>query len=153
MLERTEELGLSGRLPIVVGGQQVALRTLNLDESETWQQQFADFDISIESPAASKRTSDAMLELVQAYDIDGTLGNNLRTRFTRRELYDALMQIAKAEMPFLEDAPLAAKAFGEALAGQLMVGQFQQANSTNGHSPTGTSTRRRSANGSRKKGS
>lgn len=129
----------------------VILRTLNLDESETWQEQFGQFDVSFDSPKDAKRTTDAMLGLVQAYDVDGVLGSDLRKRFSRGELYAAFKQMAQAEIPFLADAPSAARVFGEMLAGRLMVGQFQQESSTNGHSPTGASTRKPSANGSPRK--
>lgn len=152
-MERTEELGLAARLPIVVGGQPVELRILNLDESEKWQEQFEQFDVSFDTPAEAKRTTAAMLELVTAYDIDGALGVDLRKRFSRGELYAAFKQMTRAEMPFLEDAPSAAQVFGEMLASRLVVGQFQSASSTNGRSPTGAAIRKTSASGSRRKGS
>lgn len=140
MTERSEELGLAGRLPIVVGGQPVDLRTLNLDESDEWQKQFAAFDVAFDSAEEAKRTTDAMLELVIAYDVDSRLGPDVRKRFTRAELYAAFKQMAQAEIPFLADSPSAARVFGETLAARLVVGQFPQESSTSSPSPNGDST-------------
>ena len=156
-MERTEELGLAGRLPISVGGQQVALRTLNLDESEQWQEKFANFDVGVAADTKEiQKTTDAMLDLVEAYDVDHVLGTreSLRKRLNRRELYDAINQMARAELPFLADSPSVEREFGQALASQLMLGQFRQASSTNGSSPTVTPlTSSRSERRSRRNGS
>lgn len=153
MAERTEELGLSARLPIVVGGQEVTLRTLNLDESDEWQKQFAALELSTDTDGDAATATDKMLGLVEAYDVDGALGAALRKRFTRRELYDAVKQMAASENPFLSEEPSVAKAFGQVLANHLLLTQFQPASSMNGQPPTGASTRRRSAASSRKKDS
>lgn len=156
MIERTEELGLAARLPIVIGGQPVALRTLNLDESEEWQGKLAaavaEFDLpSSADPTAlftaiARQPTRIMLALVEGYDVDHALGANLRQRFTQRELYAALKQMVSAEAPFVEDARSVAEAFGpqlRMLAWQLLArlgAPSPPASSTNGRSPTGDST-------------
>lgn len=154
-MARTEELGLAARLPIVVGGEQVELRTLNLDESEKWQAKLADgiagFDIpesndpSVVFAALAKQPTKVMLELVTAYDVGKVLGTpaSLRKRITQRELYAAVKQMVSAEAPFVTDARSVVEAFGpqlRALAATMLervVNRSQQANSTNGRSLTG----------------
>lgn len=157
MIERTEELGLSARLPIVVGGQQVELRTLNLEESETWQAKLAaavaKYDLP-ESPdpatlfaAFVRQPTGVMLDLVLAYDLDKKLGTRaaLRKRMNQRELYAAVKTMVSAEAPFLEDARSVVEAFGpqlRAIAASVLTTaaiQSQRGNSTSGPSPNGVS--------------
>lgn len=152
MIPRTEEDGLAARLPITVGGEAVTLRTLNLDESEAWLARLDDIG-KIEGASIPV---DVALDLVLAYDVDGTLGDPVaaRKRFTKRELFDAVNQMASAEDPFLEDARSVVAASGlyrnlSPLMYQLVI-RSQQASSTNGASPSGASTRRRSAKASLK---
>lgn len=153
MIERTEELGLAARLPIVVGGQLVELRTLNLEESEVWLGKLAEIAGNFDLPdkadpnavlaAFAKQPPRAMLEMVQAYDLDEQLPRNLKQRFTQAELYNALKTMVRAEAPFLEDARSAAEAFGPQLrvmAASVLFNLYQQASSTNGLSPSGDST-------------
>lgn len=157
MDERTEELGLAARLPLQVGGAQVVLRTLNLDESEDWlallADQVAGFDLGEGDPAQiftqlAQAPVRAMLELVMAYDHDGRLGsvNDLRKRMTQRELYAAVRQMVTAEAPFVQDVRSVGEAFGPQIRIVVMqvvamiASRLQPANSTSGPLPTGTST-------------
>lgn len=166
MIERTEELGLAARLPIVVGGSVVNLRTLNLDESETWQAQLAakvtDFDLPDQGDAAAvltaftKQPTSVMLELVLAYDADGRLPADLRKRLTQAELYAAIKQMVIAEFPFVMDARSMAEAFGpqlRAMAASVLFSLSQRGSLPSGPSPIGESTPKPSVKGSRKNGS
>lgn len=155
MTERTEELGLAARLPIVVGGQVVELRTLNLDESEKWLERIdtlRDVDMSL-VPV------NTMLELVHAYDVERKLGSvaSLRKRFTQRELYDAINSMVRAEAPFQEDARSVVAASGLNLVLSPLLQQIavlsQRASSTNGPSPSGASIPASSGDDSAKSGS
>lgn len=156
-IPRTEELALAGRLPIVVGGQRVELRTLNLEESERWLEQLSSAaaqaaqDVqAIDEPgpgallvAVAKLPIPTMLEAVRAYDVDGRLPANLKQRFTAAEVYAALKTMVRAEVPFLEDARSAAEAFGpqlRAMAASVLWTLFRQENSTSGPSLSGDST-------------
>lgn len=147
MIERTEELGLAAYLTISVGGQQVRLRTLDLDESEAW---LAQVD-AVGKVESTDIPLDVQLDLVRAYDKDGVLGDDLRKHFTKRELYDATNQMVSAEAPFLEDARSVVEASGRSLwkgMGALMyrlVVQSLRESSTNGPAQSGGSTPRRSA--------
>lgn len=166
MIERTEELGLAARLPIVVGGSVVNLRTLNLDESELWEAtlaaKVADFDLPDKGdPAAvltafANQPSHVMLALVQAYDVDGRLPSDLPKRFTRAELYAAVKQMVLAENPFITDLHSMAEAFGpqlRAMAASVLFSLYQPAKLPSGPSLTGEPTPKPSAKGSRKNGS
>jgi hypothetical protein len=156
--ERTEELALAARLPIMVGGQPINLRTLTLEESEKWQAKVATLVVGFELPesdkpaelfaAFAKQPSHVMLELVLTYDVEKQLGTAaaLRKRLTQAELYAAVKQMVTAEFPFVMDAHSVVEAFGpqlRAMAAALMSNfaeRFQQVSSTNGRSPTGAST-------------
>lgn len=157
MFERTEETALAGRLSILVGGEAVELRTLNLDESETWLSKvgaaIAGFDLPSGLDAAetfdviARTPTRVMLELVRAYDVDGTLPeeSELRTRFSQRELYAALRQQVTAEAPFVTDVRSVAAEFGPAIRSGVaaivadLAARSRPASSTNGHSPNGVS--------------
>lgn len=149
MIERTEELGLAGHLPISVGGRRVELRTLNLDESEKWLARLDD----IGRMEVNRLPTEVLLGLVMAYDVDGQLASADTSQFTKRELFDAANQMASAEDPFLEDARSAAVASGAKhmapLTYQLVIRSLP-ANSTNGASQSGASTRRHSGKASLK---
>jgi hypothetical protein len=56
--ERTEELALAARLPIMVGGQPINLRTLTLEESEKWQAKVATLVVGFELPEPKPRLDD-----------------------------------------------------------------------------------------------
>lgn len=159
MTDRTEELGLAHRLPIVVGGVLVELRTLNLDESDKWQERIKGVNVQTDlSP-------DLMLDLVVAYDVEHVLGARaqLRKKFTRQELWDALNQMASAEFPLEMVARSVAEASGVTamgpflflLANQLATqpSRSPRESSTNGRSPTGESTTGLSVVASAKKAS
>jgi hypothetical protein len=153
VIERTEELALAARLPILVGGQQVELRTLNLDESDKWLKQLD----ALGEVELSDLSVDEQVRIVLAYDVDNVLGNqrDARKRFTKQELYDALNQMVKAEVPFLEDARSVVMGFGQNLSPlmyQLLV-RLPSEKSTSGDSPSGDSTPLPSEPGSRKKDS
>jgi len=153
MNDRTEELGLAARLPIVVGGERVDLRTLNLDESEKWLAKFGKLEVEADMPAQ------AMLDLVIAYDVEKVLGTSaaLRKRFTQVELKDALEGMVTAEAPFAMEARSVVKASGLAMTpGPLMyhlIVRSLRANSMSSPLPNGDSTQQASGSNSPKKGS
>lgn len=149
MTDRTEEDGLAARLNISVGGEPVTLRTLNLNESEDWLKRLDD----VGKVEGNSIPVDVALDLALAYDIDGVL-TDARTRFTKRELFDALNQMASAEDPFALDARSMVGASGlfrnlSPLL-YLVANRSLQASSTNGASQSGASTRRRSGKASLK---
>lgn len=154
MIDRTEELGLSARLPLVVGGQPVELRVLDLNESDKWLALLNPIDIETDM------STQLMLDLVVAYDVDKVLGTaaELRGRMTKRELNDALNQMVRAEDPFEEASRSVVAASGvlSNMPNSLMfhlVNRLRRASITNGHSPIGASTPSRSERRSRKNGS
>lgn len=166
MIERTEELGLAGRLPIVVGGQLVELRTLTLEESEIWQDGLtalvADFDLPDQNrpdavlAAFVRQPASAMLKMLEAYDVDGRLPKDLKKRMSQAELYNAVKAAVLAELPFLTDARSAAEAFGpqlRAMATSVLFSLYQQASSTSGPLPSGDSTQPSSDDDSPRNGS
>lgn len=148
MIERTEELALAARLPIVVGEENVTLRTLNLDESDDWLKLLDDLG-DLDSMGVP---TEKLISLVLAYDIDGVLGGNetsLRKRFTKRQLQAAVEGMVTAEAPLAEQSRSVVTASGlfrnlGPLAYQLAV-RSQQESSTSGPSLAGASTRKRSA--------
>ena len=147
-MERTEELGLSGKLPIYVGGSPVELRTLNLEESEKWLGRLRTLDdkgIGV----------DELLDLVLAYDVEKVLGPraSVRKRMTQRELSATFNQMVRAELPFLKDAPSVESEFGRLLAQGVLGRLFLRESSTNGRSPSGDSPPKPSVPTSRKNGS
>ena len=114
-VERTEDLGVAQVLPISVGGKSVVLRTLSSDESDVWLRRLTGaVDIELGDVEGTGEglahllglSAHAGLELIAAYDIDGTLGDhaNLGARMTKREVHDAVDAMAVAEDPFGEGA-------------------------------------------------
>ena len=152
MTERTEELGLAGRLPISVGGEPIELRTLSLDESDKWLALLKPIDLETEI------STELMLSLVVAYDVDHVLGGDLRTRMTKRELNDAVDQMVSAEDPF-EEASRSVVAASGLLANiptglmYHLVNQSRRASITSSSSTNTASTPSPSARPIRKNGS
>jgi hypothetical protein len=122
--ERTEAEALAQVLTISVGGEQLQMRTLTIDESDAWLRRLTGA-VDVELPQAEGDADTlarmlalpaaAALDLVAAYDVDDVLGaaDSLRTRMTKRELHAALEAMADAEDPFGEGAArLAAEVFG-----------------------------------------
>lgn len=114
MDERTEGLALSRVLPLLVGGQTVQLRTLSIDESDAWlglvAARLASVDLD-QTLAASESiaelmtwSSSAVVGLVAAYDLDGTLGGieAIRSTMSKGELKAAMDAMVTAEDPFGE---------------------------------------------------
>lgn len=126
MTERTEELALSGLLPLTIGGQPVELRTLTIEESDRWLGQLAADLAALEVPISEHdgmamltgfltSSAGAALRLIAAYDVEGVLGgiDAVRAKASKRELKAALEQMVTAEDPFGEDgARSVAAAFG-----------------------------------------
>jgi hypothetical protein len=149
-----------------VGGQVVTLRTLSIEESEKWQDRLAGLASNFDLPdradpdaflkAIARQPTSVMLELVQAYDVDGLLPSDLRRRLTQVELYAAVKQMTRAELPFLEDARSMVEAFGpqlRAMIASVLFSLYGQASSTSGPSPIGDSTPASSDADSRTSGS
>ena len=108
MDDRTEGAALRGVLTLTLGGEPVTLRTLTLDESDVWLGLYADALEHVDlSPAAvgSAFTAPAalMVDLVLAYDLEGTIPHGIRQKATKLELKTALEAMVAAEDPFGED--------------------------------------------------
>jgi hypothetical protein len=111
--DRTEDAALSRILPLTVGGEPVELRTLTIDESDIWLGKVADAMARIDIPPGASQdilqgllsmASSEAIDLVLAYDMDGTLGGaeSFRARATKREVHHALEVMLSAEDPFGE---------------------------------------------------
>lgn len=110
MSERTEDLAIRQVLPITVGGETVELRTLTMDESDVWLRLLMEtMDRPLGEPSDADgmakmlaTPADAAVDLIVAYDIDGTLGpkEDIRARISKREARSAIEVMAEAEDPF-----------------------------------------------------
>ena len=112
-MDRTEEEALDGHLHITLGGQPVELRVLTIAESDVWLDLLAatlsGLDVPESEDAASDirsyftASSEAAIGLVEAYDVDHTLGD-LRATAHKREIPVVLERMIVAEDPFGEGA-------------------------------------------------
>jgi hypothetical protein len=100
-------------LTISVGGERVELRTLTLAESDAWLLALADATTEALPSApdgAKMQAADLLtigsrlaLRLVEAYDVDGVLGDRIDS-MSKMEVKAALDAMAEAEDPFGEGA-------------------------------------------------
>lgn len=169
MPERTEDAALRGVLTLTLGGEEVGLRTLTLDESDEWLDLLAQHLSDIELPStdgtvaikgALTAPAASAAVLLAAYDRDATLGGleAIRAKASKRELKTALELMVSAEDPFGEGVALSvAEAYGapsRLLAHVLTMVLDEakwpsQAASMTGASSATASDTRRSASGGR----
>jgi hypothetical protein len=153
MAERSEEAVLSGLLQISVGGVVRPMPTLPIKYIPEWAKLLdAATPSAIAQPdpdegfvTIARATNAGLLDLVVAYDRTGALGGRewLEEHADPAELKGAAMQMADNAFPFGEAA---------AVIGTMVTARIRQSvagsappSSTNGSSPTGASTRKRSA--------
>jgi hypothetical protein len=153
MAERTEEEIVTGLLRVSVGGVVKPVPTLKIKHIPEWA---AVLDARTPSTAASANpaegftfvaqiTISGLLDLVLAYDRTGALGGRewLEENADPTELREAALAMAGNAFPFGE---------GAGVVGRMLMDLIKQAvapspppKSTNGRSPGGVSTRKRSA--------
>lgn len=146
MAERSEEAGLSGFLPLSIGGVRRDVPVLSIEQSERWLRYLG---VLVEGLAIPERISDVLTALgprlvdaVVAYETlgacpeacparsaepgpehvhAGALGgeDGIRKRMTKRELRDAFEAMMLAENPFATDLRSVVEAFGPQLRAML----------------------------------
>lgn len=130
MSERNEQDALDGILLVRLGGEVHQVRTLFVEESDTWLGKVAaevaaadlpEVGHMEERPAAEAfahfltEAAESAVRLIADYDIDGVLGGEaaIRGRAKKRDLRVAIERMVEAEDPFGEDAVRSvAAAFG-----------------------------------------
>jgi hypothetical protein len=157
---RSPEDVLAGVLRIAVGRDAKEPRlvpTLPIAANREWQASLssgpAAFNVAVEqddwtAAMVAEFTGlsiDALLDAVVSYDRTGALGGRewLEANADPAQLYAALTQMAEVAFPFATNVPMLLAAF----VLRRVVGS-DPASSTNGHSPSGGSTRGRSKTGS-----
>ena len=157
MTTRSPEDVLAGVLRIAVGGVEKIVPTLPLRATREWQTLLASrpsgFSVPVTdddwTPANVSEftglTLEATIELVVAYDRSGALGGRewLEEHADPAQLYAAAEQMAEVAFPFAENIRMLLAA----LVVRSVVGS-SSTSSTNGHSPTGASTRAHSKSAS-----
>lgn len=154
---RTEEQIVAAVIPTVVGGKSKLLRILTMRESRTWKAGLVDavsggigsMDLSSSSDFAPvlDAAADKILELVVAYDVDGSLGGRewLETNATDAEVYLVLRRCLEVSFPFVKDlrtalAEIRALGLAELLTSARPSAESRPASSGSGASPDGAST-------------
>ena len=154
---RTPEDILAGVLRIAVGGVEKIVPTLPLRATREWQARIGtgpsgfSVPVTVDDWTAANvsefagLTVDTILDLVVAYDRTGALGGRdwLEENADPAQLYAAAEQMAEVAYPFADNVRLLLAA----LVVRTVVGS-PSPKSTNGRSPTGASTRRRSKSAS-----
>lgn len=157
-VERTEDLGESGVLPITMGGRRYELRTLTLRESRAWKRGLAEAIARLDAQLQPASGADFIgqlltvgdeerLAILAAYDVEDVLGGRDHIEDTMRaeELGPAVEAVLDAQAPFGQaDVPSVVAAFGRpvrVLGGLLstLVATSARENSPNGPSATGAS--------------
>jgi hypothetical protein len=122
---RTEQDALDRKVVLWRAGEPVILRTLTIEESDTWLEQLTERTIRLDIPddsesgvavlaALIRSSTNAAVGLVAAYDLDGVLGgvDGIRSTMSKAELAHALEVMVSAETPFGDGARSVAKVFG-----------------------------------------
>jgi hypothetical protein len=150
---RSPEDVLAGVLRIAVGGVEKLVPTLPIKATRKWQEAIGHGPSGFTAPVSEDDwtaatvseftglTIETVLDIVVAYDRTGALGGRewLLENADPAQIYAAASQMAEVAFPFATDIPMLLAA----LVVRSVVGSIPP-NSTNGHSPTGTSTPRRS---------
>lgn len=163
-VERTEDAGLAGVLPITIGGRVRYVPALKIRQSREWKAKLGELVAGVDIDDDLGRTiatlanlaSDRALDLVEAYDTTGVLGGReaIEDQATDAELFAALEVIVKATYPFEGALRSAAEAFGpqlRTLAGRALAvaaDALSRVSSTPTPSASGASTRTPSSSGS-----
>lgn len=144
MAVRSPEDVLAGVLRISVGGVEKIVPTLPIRATREWQARALDDKtapaVEAEGAGIANLAYDTVLDIVLTYDRTNALGGRewLEENADPAQLYAAAQQMAEVAFPFVEDVKL--------LLGARIASVVASARPsfTNGHSPTGASTRRRS---------
>jgi hypothetical protein len=153
MVPRSPEDVLSGVLRIAVGGVEKTVPTLPIKATRDWQASLGTGPAGFVMPVTDDDWTaatvadfaglslDTVLDIVVSYDRTNALGGRdwLEEHADPAQIYAAASQMAEVAFPFATDIPVLLGA----LVLQKAVGSTLPS-STNGHSPTGTSTRPRS---------
>lgn len=151
MAERSAEDVLAGILRVSVGGQSKALPTLSIRATREWKAGLAEGLFSAPeddrdwTPEAVAQFADLtfgeLLDIITSYDRTAALGGRewLEDNADPEQLYIAAGQISEVAFPFAHNPRVVLAAL---LARSVVASKPQS--STNGHSPSGASTRRRS---------
>lgn len=149
-VERAEEDRAVGLLRFTLGGTRVELPALKIRQAREWKKRLSAVSFDDETVDVMEYPVDTMLDLVEAYDVQGILGGreSIEDRATDLELYTLFRQILEATFPFVT-SPVLTSDFGRL----VVAGFFARASSMNGPLPSGASTPTPSRNGSRRSSS
>ena len=149
---RAEEDVVAGVLPVPVGGIVKNLRILSMRESRAWKLSLVnagtkgignlDLRSSEDVGPLIDTAADKILELVVAYDVDGTLGGRewLESKATDVEIYAVFRRCLEVSFPFVKDLRSAlAELRALGLADLLANAASRPASSGSGASPDGAS--------------
>lgn len=149
---RTEEEVVAGLLPVTVGGIKKPLRILTMRESRVWKLSLvkivgtdvAAIDVKKAEDVGTlvDAASDKILDLVVAYDVDGTIGGRewLETNASDLEVYTIFRRLLEVSFPFVKDLRTAlAEIRALGLADLLSSAGSRSASSGSGDSPDGDS--------------
>lgn len=150
--QRSEEEVVAGALPVVVGNLRKSLRILTMRESRAWKLELVNTvgkklgsidlkgadDVGTFVDAASEK----ILDLVVAYDLDGTLGGRdwLESKASDVEIYAVFRRCLEVSFPFVKDLRSAlAEIQALGLVDLLSGASSRPASSGSGDSPDGAS--------------
>jgi hypothetical protein len=149
---RSEEDVVAGVLPVSVGGIAKNLRILTMAESRTWKLALVnvgtkgigtlDLRSSEDIGPLIDTAAEKILELVVAYDVDGTLGGRewLEKKATDLEVYTVFRRCLEVSFPFVRDLrSVLAELRALGLADLLANAASRPASSGSGDSPGGAS--------------
>lgn len=150
--KRTEDEIVGGLLTVVLGSIRKPLRILTMREARVWKLslvgklggEIGSLDLASTKDVGPliEAASDRILDLVVAYDVDGTLGGRewLEGNASDLEVYSVFRRMLEVSFPFVRDLRTAlAEIRALGLADLLAGGGSRPASSTNGDSPAGDS--------------
>lgn len=151
--KRSEEEIVAGLLTVTLGGtHRKPLRVLTMREARVWKLslvgklggEIGSLDLASTKDVGPliEAASDRILDLVVAYDVDGTLGGRewLEDHASDLEVYSVFRRLLEVSFPFVRDLRTAlAEIRALGLADLLAGGRSPSASSSNGGSPDGVS--------------
>lgn len=150
--KRTEDEIVAGLLTVTLGAIRKPLRILTMREARVWKLslvgklggEIGSLDLASTKDVGPliEAAADRILDLVVAYDVDGSLGGRewLESHASDLEVYSVFRRLLEVSFPFVRDLRTAlAEIRALGLADLLAGGGSRPASSSNGVSPDGVS--------------